>query len=203
MRVEATSIAGCWIFSPQLHLDDRGVFLESFTSKSFRHTLGHELQVRQTNVSCSRQGTLRGIHFADVPPGQAKYVQCSAGKIMDIVVDIRVGSATFGLWEAVELNSDARRALYLAEGLGHAFCALSETATVSYMCSEPYTPAREHGIHPLDPDLGITWPRQFQLHLSAKDSEAPSLAEALSLGLLPTYEECKQQYRSLRDRDHS
>ena len=122
---------------------------------------------------------------------------------MDVVVDIRVGSPTFGQWEAVELNSDSREALYLAEGLGHAFCALSESATVNYMCSEPYTPAREHGIHPLDPDLGITWPRQFELHLSAKDSIAPSLTEALSLGLLPTYEVCDRHYVSLRNRDRS
>lgn len=197
------SISGAWLFTPALHHDDRGVFCESFTRQSFKDAVGHEFTVKQSNVSSSSRGVLRGIHFTDVPPGQAKYVLCSAGQIMDVVVDVRVGSPTFGRWEALELNSESRQALYLAEGLGHAFCALSENATVNYMCSEPYSPAREHGIHPLDDELGIAWPQQFELHLSAKDSAAPSLAEASALGLLPTYESCARQYTAPPDRDGS
>lgn len=117
------------------------------------------------------------------------------------MVDIRVGSPTFGQWEAVVLDSDSRKALYISEGLGHAFCALSPTATVGYMCSEPYTPEREHGVHPLDPELAITWPQDLEIHLSAKDAAAPSLSEALSLGILPTYDDCLKQYAALGDRD--
>lgn len=199
MQVSPTSIPGSWLFTPTLHSDDRGIFCESFTSRSFVDSVGHALDVKQTNVSVSSRGTLRGIHFADVPPGQAKYVQCYAGRILDVVVDIRVGSPTFGTWEAVELNSESRQALYIAEGLGHAFCALSESATVGYMCSEPYAPTREHGIHPLDPDLAITWPSDLDLQLSPKDAAAPSLAEAIETGLLPQWDACQGFYAVLSD----
>lgn len=199
MQVSPTSIPGSWLFTPTLHRDDRGMFCECYTSRSFVDTVGHALDVKQANVSVSSRGTLRGIHFADVPPGQAKYVQCYAGRILDVVVDIRVGSPTFGQWEAVELNSETRQALFISEGLGHAFCALSESATVGYMCSEPYAPTREHGIHPLDPDLAITWPGDLDLQLSPKDAAAPSFAEAGETGLLPRWSECEEFYSVLRD----
>jgi dTDP-4-dehydrorhamnose 3,5-epimerase len=140
---------------------------------------------------------VRGVHFADVPPGQAKYVQCFDGRILDVVVDIRVGSPTFGQWDAVELTSDLRNGLYLAEGLGHAFCALTESATVGYLCSEPYAPSHEHGITPIDPALGLPWP-EMELLLSPKDEAAPTLAEALEQGLLPDYAECMDFIEELR-----
>ena len=198
MQVSPTSIPGSWLFTTTLHSDDRGIFCESFTSRSFVDSVGHSLDVKQTNVSVSSRGTLRGIHFADVPPGQAKYVQCYAGRILDVVVDIRVGSPTFGTWEAVELNSESRQALYIAEGLGHAFCALSESATVGYMCSEPYAPVREHGVHPLDSELGIAWPANVDLQLSPKDAAAPSFSEAIESGLLPRWAECQRFYAQSR-----
>lgn len=152
------------------------------------------------NISVSQKGTLRGIHFADVPPGQAKYVQCFAGTILDVVVDIRVGSATFGEWAAVELDSTTRKGLYVAEGLGHAFCALTESATVGYLCSEPYAPTREHGINPLDSELGISWPNLSDLVLSDKDAAAPSLADAMGTGLLPHYGDCKDWTAKIKTR---
>jgi dTDP-4-dehydrorhamnose 3,5-epimerase len=189
VEVTARSIDGCWEFTPVLRPDDRGVFLESFKASVFEETIGHPLDLQQMNISVSTAGTVRGVHFADVPPGQAKYVQCFSGRILDVVVDIRVGSPTFGRWDAVELSSDTRNALYLAEGLGHAFCALTETATVGYLCSEPYAPAHEHGITPVDPALGLPWP-DMELLLSPKDEAAPTLAEALEQGLLPDYAEC-------------
>jgi len=198
MQVAETSVPGSWLFTPELHADDRGVFLESFTQHSFADSVGHEMPLKQANISVSSQGTLRGIHFADVPPGQAKYVQCLAGRILDVVVDIRVGSPTFGKWEGIELDSDSRQALYIAEGLGHAFCALSESATVGYLCSEPYAPAREHGVNPIDPELGIGWPVDLTLHLSAKDESAPSLSEAMASDLLPRWDACQRFYRQSR-----
>ena len=170
--------------------DDRGVFLESFKESVFAEVVGHSLHLAQMNISVSRAGTVRGIHFADVPPGQAKYVQCFAGRILDIVVDIRVGSPTFGQYESVELDSESRSGLYISEGLGHAFCALSDTATVGYLCSEGYSPEREHGIHPLDPDLALPWPDLKSVVLSPKDAAAPSLTDALDTGLLPYYSSC-------------
>lgn len=191
MDASPTGIAGSWLFSPRLHNDPRGVFLEAFTQSSVVTAASRELTVKQTNISVSSRGTVRGIHFADVPPGQAKYVQCHSGRIMDVVVDIRVGSPTFGSWHAVELDSQRRQALFVSEGLGHAFCALSEQATVGYLCSEQYAPTREHGIHPLDPGIGIDWPAEIQLQLSDKDSSALSLAEAEKAGLLPNFTQCQ------------
>ena len=191
-RVEAKagSIEGLWLFTPILRPDDRGVFLESFKDSVFTEAVGHRFDLKQMNISVSKQGTVRGIHFADVPPGQAKYVQCFDGRILDIVVDIRVGSPTFGQWEAVELDGDSRQGLYIAEGLGHAFCALSESVTVGYLCSEPYSPTHEHGIHPLDTELALPWPDGSASVLSPKDAAAPTLAHALQVGLLPSYTAC-------------
>ena len=197
MEVTARSIEGCWEFTPVLRPDDRGVFLESFKASVFEDVVGHPLDLQQMNISVSRAGTVRGVHFADVPPGQAKYVQCFAGRILDVVVDIRVGSPTFGQWDAVELTSDLRNGLYLAEGLGHAFCALTDSVTVGYLCSEPYAPTREHGITPVDPALALPWP-EMELLLSPKDEAAPTLAEAVEQGLLPDYAECMAFIDELR-----
>ena len=190
MQVTPLSIEGVWAFTPKLWPDDRGVFLEAFKSSTFAETVGHRLALEQMNISVSRAGTVRGVHFALVPPGQAKYVQCLSGAILDVVVDIRVGSPTFGQWDALELNSTTRKALYIAEGLGHAFCALTDDATVGYLCSQPYAPGREFGVHPLDPALGLPWPAGSESVLSPKDAAAPTLAEAADQGLLPRYEEC-------------
>ena len=188
MQATPLSIEGAWSFTPVLRPDDRGVFLESFKASVFEEAVGHIFDLQQMNISVSRIGTVRGVHFAEVPPGQAKYVQCFSGRILDIVVDIRVGSPTFGQYDAIELDDQSRTGLYIAEGLGHAFCALTESVTVGYLCSEPYAPTREHGIHPLDPELALPWPAKSGL-LSPKDAAAPTLAQALETGLLPTYED--------------
>lgn len=197
MEVTARSIEGCWEFTPVLRPDDRGVFLESFKASAFEEVVGHPFDLQQMNISVSRAGTVRGVHFADVPPGQAKYVQCFDGRILDVVVDVRVGSPTFGQWDAVELTADQRNGLYLAEGLGHAFCALTDSVTVGYLCSEPYAPTREHGITPVDPALALPWPA-MELLLSPKDEAAPTLAEAIEQGLLPDYAECTAFIEELR-----
>jgi dTDP-4-dehydrorhamnose 3,5-epimerase len=159
--------------------------------------VGHPLDLAQANLSTSTRDVVRGVHFADVPPGQAKYVTCLSGTVLDVAVDIRVGSPTFGAWEAVLLDDEERRAVYLAEGLGHAFCALTEGATVAYLCSSTYRPGHEHGIDPLDPELAISWPAGTPL-LSAKDAAAPSLAEARAAGLLPHYDTCSAYIEASR-----
>ena len=197
MQVEPLAIEGLWEITPVLRPDDRGVFLEAFKADVLSEAIGHPFTLKQMNVSVSSAGTVRGIHFADVPVGQAKYVQCFSGAILDVVVDIRVGSPTFGQWDAIELNATSRKALYISEGLGHAFCALSDDATVGYLCSEPYSPTREHGIHPLDSTLALPWPEGSAALLSPKDAAAPTLAEALSSGLLPDFSECVAFRRSL------
>lgn len=198
VKAAELSIPGTWLFTPILRPDDRGVFLESFKSDVFVDAIGRRLDLAQMNISVSRGGTVRGIHFADVPPGQAKYVQCFDGRILDVVVDIRVGSPTFGQWDAIELDSEHRQGLFIEEGLGHAFCALSDVATVGYVCSEGYAPTREHGVHPLDPAIGIDWPVEGEIVLSPKDEAAPLLADAAEQGLLPRYEACQEFVASLR-----
>jgi dTDP-4-dehydrorhamnose 3,5-epimerase len=183
-------VEGAWVFTPQVHHDERGSFLEAFRGAEFAADLGYRLDVAQVNTSVSRRGVIRGIHYADVPPGQAKYVTCVAGTVLDVVVDLRAGSPGFRRWEAVQLDDADRRAVFLAEGLGHAFMALTDQATVLYLCSAPYAPGREHGVHPLDPVLGISWPLSDEPLLSDKDAKAPALEEAVRVGALPRYDEC-------------
>ena len=175
-----------------LRPDERGVFLESFKADIFESAVGRPFDLRQMNISVSHRGTVRGIHYADVPPGQAKYVQCFEGRILDIVVDIRVGSPTFGQWDAAELDAESRTGLFITEGLGHAFCALTESVTVGYLCSTPYLPTKEHGVHPLDPALDLPWPDMSEIVLSDKDKAAPLLADAAHMGMLPTIERCQE-----------
>jgi dTDP-4-dehydrorhamnose 3,5-epimerase len=159
---------------------------------------GRGLEVAQANCAVSHRGAIRGIHVSDVPPGQAKYVTCVSGAVLDVVVDLRVGSPGYGRWASVPLNAETRCAVFISEGLGHAFITLSDEATVLYLCSTPYAPAREHGVHPLDPALGIDWSYDGQPILSDKDAAAPSLAEARAAGQLPDYGACVAYVAGLR-----
>ncbi|WP_075735158.1 dTDP-4-dehydrorhamnose 3,5-epimerase [Streptomyces acidiscabies] len=197
MKVNPLSIEGAWEFVPQQFGDARGMFMELYKAEALEDAVGHALDLRQANLSVSAAGVVRGIHFADVPPSQAKYVTCVKGAVLDVIVDIRVGSPTFGKWEAMRLDDETRNAVYISEGLGHGFCALTEGATVTYLCSEGYAPQRERGLHPLDAELGVEWPVSGEPELSAKDAEAPTLAEAKELGILPRYEDCVAFRRSL------
>ncbi|MEU8068221.1 dTDP-4-dehydrorhamnose 3,5-epimerase [Micromonospora sp. NPDC049151] len=190
MKIRPLSIEGAWEVTPQQHGDPRGLFLEWYRFDRLAEAVGHPLRLAQGNVSVSARNVVRGIHFADVPPGQAKYVTCVRGAVLDVVVDVRVGSPTYGRWEAVRLDDTDRRAVYLAEGLGHGFCALTDDATISYLCSATYNPAAEHTVHPLDPVLGIDWPATTPL-LSERDAAAPRLAEARAAGRLPGYDACR------------
>jgi len=185
------------LFSPRIHGDKRGSFHEWFRHDGFVETFGQSMNLAQANASTSARGVLRGVHFADVPPGQAKYITCVRGSVLDVVVDLRVGSPTFGQWEATRLDDQNSRCLYIAEGLGHAFLALEDDSTVIYLCSEGYNPGHEHGVHPLDPDLAIEWPSDVEPTLSPKDAEAPSFVDAQRTGLLPDYQGCLDYYAKL------
>ena len=201
--MQPLGIEGAWVYTPQVHEDDRGSFTEAFRGAEFAADLGYRLEVAQSNCSVSRRGVIRGVHYADVPPGQAKYVTCVAGAGLDVIVDIRVGSPTFGKWEAVRLDGTSRRAVFVSEGLGHAFMALSDQATLLYLCSTPFAPGREHGVTPLDPGLGIAWPLDETGGtplLSPKDAAAPTLADALQAGQLPNYQDCLAYQEELRSR---
>ena len=202
-KIDPLSVGDAFVVTPQQFGDPRGVFLESFRGDLLAPYLGHRPDIVQTNLSVSAAGVLRGLHFADVPPSQAKYVTCVSGAVLDVVADIRVGSPTFGQWDAVLLDDVDRRAVYVAEGLGHAFLSLADGSAVMYLCTAPYAPGREHGVDPLDPELGIDWPatdrdgRPITLSLSDKDRAAPSLAAARESGLLPDYAATREFYASL------
>ena len=193
MQVRELAIEGAWEFTPVQHGDDRGVFLETFKADLLAETIGHRFELAQANTSVSAAGVLRGIHFADVPPGQAKYVTCTVGAFIDVIVDIRVGSPTFGQYDTVLLDDVARKAVYLSEGLGHAICSLADGSTVTYLCSTGYDPDVEHGINPLDEEIGIAWPtvgrdgQPLEYAMSAKDVQAPGLRAARDAGLLPSH----------------
>ena len=189
MQIRDLMIQGGYEITPRIHADDRGSFLEWYRFDRLAEAVGHPLSLRQANTSVSRRGVVRGIHFADFPIGQAKYVTVTHGAVLDFVVDIRLGSPTFGQWDAVRLDDVDRRAVYIAEGLGHAFVALTEGAVVSYLVTDVYNPAAEHAISPLDPTIGLEFPAEAgEPLLSEKDAAAPTLQLAAELGLLPTWD---------------
>jgi epimerase EvaD len=198
MQFRRLSVPDAYEFFPRAFSDDRGLFVAPFQDEAFQEAVGHPLRLGQSNHSVSRRGAIRGIHFADTPPGQAKYVYCPRGSLLDVVVDLRVGSPTFGTWDAVRLDAREYRAVYVAEGLGHGFIALEDDTVMAYLCSEPYNPSGEHGITPLDPALDLPWPADLEPVLSGKDLDAPTLAEAREQGLLPVYGDCVAYYDKLR-----
>lgn len=195
--IEGLSIFGSAVFTPTIHRDGRGDFLELLRSGELAEHTGARFRLAQANCVTNVRGVLRGIHFADVPPGQAKYVVCVSGAVLDVVVDLRTGSPTFGSWESVRLDGDTYRGVFIQEGLGHAYVALSEHSTMIYLCSEPYAPWREHGVNPFDPELGITWPDDVRPILSDKDRRAPTVRSAQRQGLLPDYRTCLRYYDEL------
>ena len=192
MGLRELSVPGAWEITPQVHRDERGTFTEWFTESAFGAMTGHRFDLRQANCSVSAAGVLRGLHFAQLPPGQAKYVTCVRGAVFDVVVDIRVGSPTYGQWDSVLLDDIDHRSTYISEGLAHGFLTLEDQSTVMYLCSTPYAPQREHTIAATDPAIGIEWPLPAaELLLSGRDAIAPSLAEVRESGLLPTWDDTR------------
>jgi NDP-hexose 3,5-(Or5-) epimerase len=178
--------------------DARGCFYESFKRDELAAAVGHPFSLAQTNYSVSRRGALRGIHGVTIPPGQAKIVTCVRGAVLDLVLDIRVGSPAFGRHDTTRLDVGSGTSVYVAEGLGHGFVALTNDACVSYLCSTPYVPGTPFELNPLDPDLNLPWGLCEDPLISAKDASAPKLADALRSGLLPTWERCQELYAALR-----
>jgi len=197
VEIRALSIPDSFEITPRAFTDERGSFLEWYRFDRLEEVVGHPLDLRQANLSVSRRGVVRGIHFADVPRGQAKYVTVPRGSILDYVVDLRTGSPTFGTWESVRLDDIQNKAVYLAEGLGHAFIALEDDTVVTYLVSDVFQPEREHGVSPVDPQIGLVFPEGLTPILSPKDTEAPGLAEAVDSGLLPEWNAVRAFYDSL------
>ena len=173
MRGLETRLEGPALIEPVVHGDDRGFFLETFRATTLAELGIHDDWV-QSNHSRSGKGVLRGMHFQ---PGMAKLVRCARGGILDVVVDIRPGSQSFGRWEGVQLDDRDHRQLYVPDGFAHGFCVLSDEADVLYNCSAYYDAERESGFRFDDPDVGIEWPSGDELRTSARDRDAPLLRE--------------------------
>lgn len=200
MQIRELKIPDSYEITPKQLGDDRGVFLEWYRFDRLEETVGHSLRLAQGNTSVSKRGVVRGIHFADVPPSQAKYVTATHGAVLDFVIDIRVGSPTFGEWDSVLLDDVDRRSIYIAEGLGHCFVALTDDATVSYLVTSTFDAEREHGVNPLDAQVALDFGMPVEdLLLSPKDTAAPMLTEAAERGLLPTWEAARAFYASLNE----
>jgi len=203
------AIDGAWEITPRQLADSRGVFLEVFKEAPFVDSVGRPLDLKQVNCSVSAAGVARGIHFARIPPSQAKYVTCPKGAVLDFVIDIRVGSPTFGTWDSVLLDDVDRRAIFISEGLGHMFVSLEDGSTVMYLCSAPYAPGREFGVNPRCETVGIEFPTRardgspIEILLSDKDAAAPSLLQAQEMGLLPALEEQQDFLRPLTPRSEA
>ncbi|MET9502699.1 dTDP-4-dehydrorhamnose 3,5-epimerase [Streptomyces sp. NPDC006622] len=187
------AVSGAFVFTPPVFEDDRGLFTSPFQEPAFVAALGHPLfRVAQSNHSRSRRGTVRGIHYTVTPPGVAKYVYCARGRAIDIVVDIRVGSPTFGRWDSSVLDPEGFSAMYFPVGVGHAFVALEDDTVMSYMLSGSYEAEHELALSALDPELGLPIPEDLEPLLSVRDRAAPRLAQVQAEGGLPEYDKCRR-----------
>jgi len=175
MRVLETRLDGPLLLEPTVHGDARGFFVESYRANVWAEHGVTDTFV-QDNHSRSGRGVLRGMHFS-IGDGQAKLVRCARGRILDVIVDLRSASPTYGEWESVELDDELGRQLYIPIGFAHGFCVLSEVADVTYKCSTYYDGAVERGFAYDDPEVGIAWPGDVVLVVSERDAGAPGLAE--------------------------
>ena len=178
MEIIKTNIEGPLIIEPKVFGDSRGYFFESFNAKEFREKTGLYFNFVQDNESCSRYGVLRGLHFQRPPYTQSKLVRCVRGAVLDVAVDIRKGSPTYGQHVAVELTEDNHRQIFIPKGFAHGFAVLSETAVFQYKCDNFYAPQADGGISILDESLGIDWriPADKAV-LSDKDTRHPLLKD--------------------------
>lgn len=186
MELIPLNIEGSWLAKSAVHSDARGNFREWFKAEDFAITTKRDFSIAQANVSTSSKGAIRGIHYSLAAIGQAKWVTCVAGRINDVIVDIRPSSPTYGSHQVIELSEVNGSAIYIGEGLGHGFIALEEKTVVSYLISSPFSMHEEFEINPLDTALAINWGMPIELlKLSKKDSGAPTLRQRHEDGKLP------------------
>ncbi|MEG1544204.1 MAG: dTDP-4-dehydrorhamnose 3,5-epimerase [Tannerellaceae bacterium] len=180
MEYIGTEIPGVWIMEPKVFRDARGYFMEVFKQAEFEQKTGCKACFIQDNESCSSKGVLRGLHYQLAPYSQAKLVRVISGVVLDVAVDLRVGSPTFGRYQAVELSGDNKRQFYIPRGFAHGFQVLSDEAVFTYKVDNPYTPSHERSLRFDDPEIGVAWlPMDASiLNLSEKDLKAPLLKDA-------------------------
>lgn len=183
-----TEVPGVLVIEPDLHRDHRGVFYESLRIDRLAELTGRPFHPQQVNLSVSRRNTLRGLHSVTVPPGQAKFVSCVRGALLDFTVDLRVGSPTFGRHTSTVLDAASGRSVFVPEGVGHGFLALADDTCTSYVLSSPYVPGTQVHIDPLDADLALPWGFDDPPLMSHADAQAVSVRQALADGLLAAWE---------------
>ena len=185
MELIPLGIDGAWLAESPVWSDDRGFFREWFKQEEILSKTGKNFSAQQANISLSNKGVIRGIHYSLALEGQAKWVTCVTGSIIDVIVDIRPESKSFGKWIKVELSGDSGSSVFISEGLGHGFVSLVDNTTVAYLVSTKYSPNDEFEINPLDKKLGINWGMDLgQLKVSNKDMNAPTLSQLLVEGKL-------------------
>ena len=187
MNVTELSIPGAYVLDSAVWGDDRGYFREWFKRPDL-DALGISFAIEQANLSMSRRGVLRGLHYSIAPEGQAKLVTCAYGELDDVIVDVRVGSPTFGRVEIVHLAAGEERSVLLPAGAAHGFCVRSELAALSYLLSSPFNPTMELEINPFDETLEVNWNLIDPAILSEKDANAPSLNDRVAAGQLPSFQ---------------
>lgn len=178
MIIKETTLKGCFIIEPTIHKDDRGYFYESFNQKKFDNAMGEKIRFVQDNQSRSRRGVLRGIHFQQGEFSQAKLVRVLQGEVLDVVVDLRKESKTFGLHETIVLSESNKKQLYVPRGFGHGFITLSKASEFAYKCDNYYHKNSESGIIYNDPILNVDWQVPLdEIIVSEKDQQLPSFKE--------------------------
>jgi dTDP-4-dehydrorhamnose 3,5-epimerase len=188
MTLEKLSISGAYLATHKVFPDERGVFREWFKSEEIL-TIDNTFSVYQANFSKSKKWVIRGIHYSVAPQGQSKIVTCASGEIVDVLIDLRVGSPTYLQVEYIKLSDESGKVIYIPTGIGHGFIVTSDLASIVYLTSSKFAPEFEKAICPTDPDLGITWPLPFgkQAIVSRNDQEAQKLSASLKSGSLPKF----------------
>ena len=176
MKVMPLGIAGAWIFESPVYPDDRGIFREWFKLEALMENGVPAFEVRQANTSISKKGVIRGIHYSPEIDGQTKLVTCTSGSVLDVIVDLRPESITYGDHLEVELSENLGKCVYISSGLGHGFQALEDKSVVTYLLDKEYSPINEFGINPVDPILNIKWPL-LDLHISEKDRTSANFSQ--------------------------
>ncbi len=189
MNFEKLEIDGAWLVTSSVHSDSRGFFYEWFKQEKIKEVTGLSFEVAQANISRSNKYVIRGIHYSLAETGQAKWVTCSSGHIVDVIVDIRPDSNTFKKVLQVDLVAGDGRSVLIGAGLGHGFVSIEDGSTVSYILNSAYSPSDEFEINPFDSELSINWALNFDSRagaiLSPKDAVAPTLADRMAQGKLP------------------
>jgi len=191
MRIHEMAVRDAYRIEPEPIPDHRGLFYEALRYESLRAATGHAVEIRQVNYTVSGRNVLRGIHSTTVPPGQGKIVTCVRGAALTMVVDLRVGSPTFGRYDLLGQDPRSSTAVYLPDGIGLAYLALSDDTCMNYLCTREYVHGTIIDVDALDPELGLPWDLTAPPVRSARDAAAPTLAAAVAGDLLPTYEEVR------------